>query len=165
MMTQVNFDSIGGGGVGLDMNSLIPNMTSATAPSGVVTTSSNNSSYQAYYAFSSSQSYGWCTASYSYSNDWIQYEFPTATLAKAAQIVGAMGNGTQNKTCKFSVKASNDSTFANPVTLVEDVVYNTNTPSGFVLLNNVETYKYYRFTIYDSNFNSGCIGLKAALFS
>lgn len=154
----------GGGGISLALNRLIPSMTSATSPSGVVTTSSLNGSYPAYTAFDDTNGRGWCTTSYSYNNDWVQYEFPTATVAKAAQIVAASGNGSQNKLCKYKVQASNDSSFANPVTLAEDVEYKSNAASGISVFDNNTAYKYYRFTVYDANFTSTSVGLKCALY-
>jgi hypothetical protein len=92
------------------MRTVIPKMTSNTAPSGVASASSTRSNYQPYYAFDRSTgmvgSYGsqWNT---NYPYGWLAYQFTTKKCIKSYYIVGETTVTGQNPK-SWTFEGSND---------------------------------------------------------
>ena len=80
---------------------LIPTMTSNTAPSGVVTTSTEESNNQAYKVFDGSDSTYWGTGLTT--NQWVAYQFAEAKTFKKADIIASPG-----RIKDFKIQVSND---------------------------------------------------------
>ena len=76
--------------------SSIPAMTSASAPSGAASASSEyDAGYQAYKAFDQSVGY-WATSSTNMTNQWLRYSFPTPRFVHTIELTpGAEGGPTK----------------------------------------------------------------------
>ena len=152
------------------LNIKVPKMTSNTAPSGVVSAYSSASGHNPYYAFdgvASDQFYttehGW-SSSNSALPQWLQYEFPDPITITCAKIRAY--NTTANNTKDFQIRASNSSSFENPVVLYEGQLPSETVSSKSVVLcdfENSTAYKYYRIHI-TSTWGSGWSGLSYVEF-
>lgn len=144
---------------------LVPQMTSASAPSGNATANSSFSGYEAWKAFNTSESNGWgnwnTSTNHGYANnDYLTYEFPTAQVVKKVKYGWKFATTANDFT--FKIQGSNDN-FVSDINDLCDEQPNI----GFVFanilsykdieLNNDVAYKYYRLLIVSAN-NSNNIG-------
>lgn len=139
--TEMNCLAGGGGSADLGtLNSLVPFMTSATAPSGTVSASSNYSGYVPYMAFRDfANGYqGWLPSSAG--TGWIQYAFPSGTtnIAKALLIYGIWGNDVTISAVKGSTDGTNFDTIATNLSVV-------NKKYNIFVLDNSKAYNTYKF--------------------
>ena len=139
---------------------LIPVMTSNTAPSGTASGSSLASQYyDHYYAFcdgtciSNTPGNAWVPA-INDTNPYIQYEFPTAVMAKKATVHLSQTYVTGGASPTYTIKASNDN--VNWTTLT-DVVTGTLSEVEIDLSNN-SSYQYYRLQFNQSINQSSSVG-------
>ncbi len=72
--------------------SSIPAMTSASAPSGAASASSEYAGFQAYKAFDKSGSY-WVTSSGNMTNQWLRYSFPTPRFVHTIELTPGVEGG------------------------------------------------------------------------
>lgn len=87
----------------------VPAMTSATAPSGVASASTTNSSQAAWLAFDRASSTTWMSAISSVTNQWLQYVFPTPVFIHSADISGYEGAAGATRSVRdCSIQCSDD---------------------------------------------------------
>ena len=124
----------------LVLNQSVPNMTSATQPSGEVTSSSDlNASYAGWYAFSTS-AYGWIPAA----NDnepWIQYDF--GFPVKVTKISTKRYSAAAGSTFGVKIVGSNDN-FVTEHVLTTDAYVLPDASVHYYTFANDDYYRYYR---------------------
>lgn len=121
------------------LNVKVPTMTSATAPSGVVSQSSGTSypGWKVFDGIETNVSY-WVSGKTTFPQ-WVQYQF---TSAMKINKMRALFNS-YNRSCSYTLSGSNDgSTFTD---IISGTV--TGTSDTNVVINNSTKYKYYRFSI------------------
>lgn len=155
---RVDYGTIGGGIDLGTLNSLIPYMTSTTAPSGTVSSSSNYSgSYSSYLAFRDFASgyQGWLPSSAG--TGWIQYAFPSGTTntAKTLLIYGIWGNDVTISAVKGSTDGTNFDIIASDLSVV-------NNEYNIFILDNSKAYNTYKFEF--SNLTTNGQGCHIQLF-
>lgn len=141
---------------GRQLESLIPPMTSNTAPMGKVSASREKTSGSAYYVFDGqiTNAYNWSTEGSS-DKQWIQYEFEKPQVVTAI----CVNNNSMTSTSLFSdyegiLKGSVDGDKWDDLT--EIIVKKTSTSYiGFVEFENTTAYKYYRLLSTKNNVNYG----------
>ncbi|MDH6671981.1 hypothetical protein M2277_002643 [Paenibacillus sp. LBL] len=88
-------------------DNLIPNMTSASAPSGAVNSSgSSTSSYPAYHAFNEIDNNNWISST-PYPQ-WISYEFPEPTQINKYELTNGTGSFTSRYPIDWNFEGSDD---------------------------------------------------------
>lgn len=96
------------------LSGLVPTMTSATTPSGVVSAEQSHSSYPPYLMFDGNDTTRWVsskvvTTGGAAVSTWVQYEFPSAVKINKIKALSYNSNAI-TQTLAIEVKASNDGT-------------------------------------------------------
>lgn len=92
------------------LTTVVPKMTSNTAPEGVAAANSiASTSLDAWKAFNSSESYGWLPASSGTSNVYVNYTFEYDVVVYYAIVTRLAGGSAATSTCKFRSFNSSDS--------------------------------------------------------
>ena len=161
MRVRANNASGGGGDVsGCDV--LIPNMTSATSPSGTASTDSAVTGYEAYKGFNNSSTAGWYVNNASYATHYIQYKFPTAVTAKAVMVYIIQGSG--SPTVTYTLRGSKDGSTWD--ILVSGATANNNASDYWTNVRKIDapnSYQYYRWGFSASTTTTAAKGLKLNL--
>lgn len=125
----------------------IPKMTSNTTPSGIVTASTENSSYPAYRAFDKTiGTYGWLSTALT---AWIQYEFPSPIAIKRYTLTSDQYPLRAPKNWTF--EASNDGVNWTIIdTQTNQTGWGSNSLRSFDT-NNTTQYKIYRINVTENN--------------
>ena len=144
-MSEMDYMNGGGGDIGT-LDSIIPYMTSATAPSGSVTASTyyGGGNYNPYYAFggiSQQVAYGWLIASGD-TAQWIQYTYPSGTTKTAKMVMFNYRDNSAGCTCT-KVEGYDGSTWTK---LNDENITITKNEFVVAMLNNKTAYKAYKFT-------------------
>lgn len=129
---------------------LIPNMTSNTAPSGTASAKTNPT--QAWYAFNNDANTGqrWISDN----NDipsWIQYQFPTATIINryAVGSSSGVGDGTVRNPTSFNFSGSNDGSSWTVLDNRTGVTWTEGEKKTYNFVN-TNAYAYYRLDMFSS---------------
>lgn len=142
----------------------VPQMTSATTPSGVVSTNKQITNYEAWKAFNSSETNGWfATSGVGYSTgDYLEYEFPNAVKINKASI--SYNFQSSANTIYFKIQGYNGSSwddYSSEVTLSGS--------SGIISTNVILDSQFYgtriRLYISTNSTNSNGIGMKVQFYS
>ena len=142
------------GMVSVASNNAVPTMTSNTAPSGKVTTSSvYDSNYDGWKAFNKNETDGWATPNGNTTNQFIQYEFPTKNVVSSYSLLPFSANLSVNlpqmpNTWRFegSVDGSNWEVLDDR----SGVVWTLATYKTFSITND-NFYRFYRLFIVSNN--------------
>ena len=142
--------------------SLVPKMTSNTAPSGVVSSSSyygaNYLPWKAFNGTYSASGYdGWLTTTADRLTPWIQYEFTEPQKVKVLYIVNTGYWGVAVNIKRFIVQGWNGESFVNIDSF--DSYDLGNFKQSKYVLNNNEYYKIYRIQVLENNGSASYTGL------
>lgn len=134
------------------INAKVPVMTSNTTPSGVCSASYANTGQEAYKAFDNNSSTLW--GSYGTSNpnvnQWVGYEYTTATVIRAFELVALYDTNLRVK--NFKIQGSNDGFSSDVHDLYTGATESDSSSSAKVrgFFDNSTAYKYYRLYVIDN---------------
>ena len=152
---------VGGSGSSKELESLIPEMTSNNAPTGYSAYGSTEygSGYGYFSAFSNTHA-GWAPNTNA-ANQWVGITLPEAEIVKGLIYFGSMGAINSNT---LALYGSNDSgTPTNWTPIIENISLGKYNAIHYIVLDNNDSYKSYKFGL-ATGFNlSGAYGMKYQL--
>lgn len=130
------------------LSGLVPTMTSATTPSGVVSAEQSHSSYPPYLMFDGNDTTRWVsskvvTTGGAAVSTWVQYEFPSAVRINKIKALSYSSN-TITQTLAIEVQGSNDGTNFTSLATGTTKAISTSDYDYEVNFANNGKYKYYR---------------------